>query len=154
MLVRWAVERGGDDLAGHRAGEFGDFLWALADKDEHEVAFRVVLGYPVGDCLQHGGLAGLRRGHDQGPLSLADRHEQVDYPGGQAVRFGLQEQTLVRVERHQFGERRSGKGVAWVLAVDGGDLDQGCEFVAFAGGAGCAGDRVASAQPVCADQAG
>ena len=49
-------------------------------------------------------LPAFGRRDDQRPLALADRHHQVDDPGGQDVRLGLQAQPLVRVQRGQLGE--------------------------------------------------
>ena len=37
-------------------------------------------------------------------LALADRHDQVDDPGGEDVRLGLQPQPLLRVQRGQLVE--------------------------------------------------
>src|SRR5206468_3984053 len=63
-----------------------------------EVTLRMVELDRVRDLLHDGGLAGLRRGHDEGALALADRHDQVDDPGGESLRDGLQAEAVLRKE--------------------------------------------------------
>ena len=53
----------------HRAAQVGDFLGALADQHQHRVG--VVGGHRSRDGLQHHGLAGFRRRHDEA-AALAD----------------------------------------------------------------------------------
>jgi hypothetical protein len=155
VVRRRPVERRGDDLALHRPLHVGDFLGPLVDEDDHEVALGVVRGDRVRDVLHDRGLAGLRRRHDQRALALADRHHQVDDPGGQLVRLGLQAQPLVRVERRELGELGPVPGDLRVLPVQGVHADQGVELLpallALAGLAHGTGDGVAAAQAVAAD---
>ena len=104
VVVGGTVEGRVDDLALHRPLHVGDLFRTLVDEDDHQVALGVVLGDRVGDRLQHHRLAGLRRRDDQAALALADRGDQVDDPGGQDARLGLQAQPLLRVQRGQLGE--------------------------------------------------
>ena len=73
VVLGRAVEGRGDDLALHRPLHVGDLFRTLVDQDDHQVALGVVVGDRVGDRLHDHGLAGLRRGHDQAALALADR---------------------------------------------------------------------------------
>src|SRR5690606_20017877 len=102
-----------------------------------------------------GGLPRLRRRHDQRPLTLTDRHDQIDDPGGEDVRLGLQAQPLLRVERGELVELRAPAGLLRVHPVDGVQADQRVVLVApvltLPGGPHRAGHRVAPAQPVLAD---
>src|SRR4051812_30672000 len=153
VVRRWPVEGRGDDLALHRALHVGDLLGPLVDEDDHEVALGVVRGDRVGDRLQHHRLAGLRRADDQGPLPLADRHDQVDDPGGQLVGLGLQPQPLLRVQRGELGELRPVPGLLRLEAVDGVEPDQRVVLVlalTLARLPDGTGDGVAAAQAVAA----
>src|SRR5674536_369804 len=95
-----------------------DSFWPLVDQDHHQVALRVVGRDCVGDRLENHRLASLRRADDQTALALADRGDQVDHPGGQHVRLGLQPQSVLRVERGQRGELRPLSTRLQVSAVD------------------------------------
>ena len=120
------------------------------------MAFRVVPGDRVGDVLQDRRLARLGRRHDQRALALADRHDQVDYPGGQPVRRGFQTQPLVGVQRRQFGEIGPLLGVFDRSTVDAVQAYQRVELLplvgllAFLGHPDRAGYRVTAAQAVLA----
>ncbi len=87
----------------------------------------VVGGHRVRDGLQHHGLAGLRRRHDEPALPLADRGDQVDDPAGGGVprtRGVLQVEPLLRVQRDQLGEIGALRRLVRVGSVDGGDAGQ------------------------------
>ena len=124
VVLRRPVEGGGDDLALDRALHVGDLFGPLVDEHDHQVALGVVARDRVGDRLQHHRLAGLRRRHDQRPLALADRHDQVDDPGGEDVRLGLQPQPLLRVQRGQLVELGPAAGLLRVHPVDRVQPDQ------------------------------
>src|SRR5690606_15787272 len=104
VVRRRTVECGGDDLALHRPLHVGDLFGALVHQHHHEVALGVVRGDRVGDVLHDRRLARLGRGDDQGTLSLTHRHHQVDDPGGEFVRRGLQTQPFIGVQRRQLVE--------------------------------------------------
>src|SRR5690606_37557334 len=107
-----------------------------------------------GDRLEHHRLAGLRRRHDEAALALADRRHQVDDPGRQDARVGLQAQPLLRVQRGQLGEVDAGLGLLRLHPVDRVETHQRVELLAplpLAGLAHRTGDDVALAQPVLAD---
>src|SRR5690606_10289535 len=154
VVLGRAVEGRGDDLALDRPLHVGDLFRTLVDEDDHQVALGVVVGDRVGDRLHDHGLAGLRRGHDQTALALADRRHEVDDPRGQHARVGLQAQAVLRVERGELVELRAAAAVFGRHAVDGVEADQRVELLAplaFLGLADRAGDVVALAQAVLAD---
>ena len=74
------VEGGADDLGAHGALHVGHFLGALVDEQHDEVDFRVVGVDGVGDGLEHHGLAGARRSHEEAALAQTDGRKQVDDP--------------------------------------------------------------------------
>src|SRR5262249_4847641 len=99
-------------------------------------------------------LACLRRRDDQATLTLADRADQVDEPGGQVARVGLQPEPVLRVERDQLGEVGAAHRQLGVQAVHLVEADQRCDLppaLAPPGLAHRALDDVALAQPVLAD---
>ncbi len=154
VVLGRAVEGRGDDLALHRPLHVGDLFRTLVDQDDHQVALGVVVGDRVGDRLQHHGLAGLRRRDDQTALALADRRHQVDDPGGQDARVGLQAQPVLRVQRGQLVELGAAAAALRVHAVDGVQPHHGVELLAALAVLGLAhrtGDGVTLAQAVLAD---
>src|SRR4051794_19173254 len=159
VIRRRPVEGGGDDLTLHRALHVGDLLGPLVDEDDHEVAFRVVLGDAVRDVLQDRGFARLGRRDDQRTLAFTDRHDQVDDARGQAVRSGLQTQPLVGIQRGQLGEVGTVPGVLDRATVDGVQPDQRVELLAWIltaafplfGNTDRAGDGVAAPQAILAN---
>ena len=111
-------------------------------------------GDRVGDRLQDHGLAGLRRGHDQASLALADRRDEVDDPGRQHARVGLQAEPVLRVQRGQLLELRAAAAGFGRHAVDRVEADQRVELLAALAVLGLAdrtGDVVTLAQTVLAD---
>ena len=66
----------------HGALHVGDFLRPLVDQQHDQRDLGMVGGDVVGDGLQHHGLAGARRGHDQAALAFADGAEQVEHAPG------------------------------------------------------------------------
>src|SRR5262249_23327393 len=98
-------------------------------------------------------LACLRWRHDEAALALADRGDQVDDPRRQVARVGLQPQPLLRVQRHELGELRTGPRLLRVETVDLVEPDQGVELLpplALAWLADRALDNVPLAQAVLA----
>src|SRR5690606_1009706 len=154
VVLGRAVEGRGDDLALDRPLHVGDLFRTLVDEDDHQVALGVVVGDRVGDRLHDHGLAGLRRGHDQTALALADRRHQVDDPRGQHAGVRLKAEAVLRVERGELVELRAAAAVFGGHAVDGVQADQRVELLAalaLLGLAHGAGDVVALAQAVLAD---
>src|SRR5262245_32045416 len=118
-----------NDFTLNRTLHVGDFLRALVDEDDHEVALGIVLGDGIGDRLQDHCLAGRRRRDDQAALALPDGADQVDDPRGHDRRVGLQAQPLLRVERHQLGEVGPVLRLLGVKAVDLVKPDQSVELL-------------------------
>ena len=107
MALGRLVKGRADDLATHRAGHVGDLLGPFVDQQYDQIDLGVVGGDRMGDVLQHHRLAGARRRHDDRPLSLAERRDQVDDPSchilaSRIVEFQLQ--LLFGVERRQIVE--------------------------------------------------
>lgn len=105
------------------------------------------------------GLAGLRRGHDQATLALADRRHDVDEAAGELVRRGLLLQAFLRIQRGELAELRTMLRFLDAHAVDGVDGLQRHELLtlvatfAFTRGADGAVHGVALAQAVLLDLA-
>ncbi len=146
VLLGRPVEGGGVHLAAYRAAHLGDLLGALVQEEDHQPALGVVAGHGGGELLEQHRLAGLRRGHDQAALALADRCEQIGDASGQAGGGVLQADAAVRVERGEVAEVRPGAQLAGGASVDARDLGQGPLR------APDAFDQVALAQPMAADQ--
>src|SRR6478735_690453 len=154
VVLGGTVEGRGDDLALHRPLHVGDLFRTLVDQDDHQVALGAVDRDRVGDGLQDHGLTGLRRGHNQASLALADRCDQVDDPGGQDVGVGLQTEPVLRVQRGQLLELGPAAAGLRRHAVDRVEADQRVELLAALAVLGLAHgtrDVVALAQTVLAD---
>ena len=153
------VEGGGNHFALHRAFHIGNLFRTFVHEHDHQVDFRIVGGDRVGDVLQGDGLAGLRRGHDQTTLALADRCHNVDEAAGELVRRGLLLQTLLRVQRGELVKLRAVLRSLDGHAVDGVDGLQWHELltlvtaVALTRGADGTVHRVAFTQAVLLDLA-
>ena len=104
VVLGGTVEGRGDDLALDRALHVGDLFGPLVDEDDHEVDLGVVRRDRVGEGLHDHRLAGLGRGDDEPALALADRGDEVDDPGREDVRLGLEAQAVLRVERRELAE--------------------------------------------------
>ncbi|MNQ54555.1 hypothetical protein D3C85_686240 [compost metagenome] len=153
---RRLVEGRGDHFAAHGALHFGHFLWTLVDQQNDQVAFRVIARDVGGDVLQHDGLAGFRRRHDQATLALADRCAEIDHPAGDVFGgavAGLHDQTLGGEQRRQVLEQNLVLGVLRAIVVDRVDLEQGEVTLAFFRRADLANDGVAGTQVEAADLA-
>ena len=106
--------------------------------------------------LQHHGLAGFRRGHQQAALAFADRRDDVDDAAGDVflgADVALQRHLLRREQRRQVFEQDLVLGIFRRLAVDLVHLDQGNVTFAFLGGADLALDRIAGMQVEAANLA-
>ena len=147
--MRRLVEGRADDLALDRAGHVGDLLGPLVDQQHDQVDFGVVGRQRMRDVLQHHGLAGARRRHDQRALALAERRDQVEHPGrqvllGRIVEFELD--LLFGIERRQIVEIDPVAQPVGLLEIDAVDLEQREIALAVARRADLALDRVAGAQ--------
>ena len=155
VILGRLVEGGEDDLAADRTAQVGDLFRPLADEHEHQHDLGVAVRDGGGDRLQHHRLAGLRRGHDEPPLALADRGEQVDDPGRRRRVAVFQAQPLVGIERGQVVEVRTGQaGRPPVDRVHGEQRTELAARRAVGLGAGGALDQVALPEPVLADLRG
>ena len=152
------VEGGADDFGGaHAAHHLGHFFRAFVDQQDDQVHFRMVVHDGLGDVLQHHGLAGLGRRHDDAALALADRRDQVEDAAADVFRgtvAAFEAERLAREQRGQVLEQDLVLGSFRRLAVDVVDLEQ--REVAFPvfWRADASGDVVAGAQVEAADLAG
>ncbi|MNF86063.1 hypothetical protein D3C84_684860 [compost metagenome] len=120
------------------------------------MAFRVIARDVGGDVLQHDGLAGFRRRHDQATLALADRCAEIDHPAGDVFGgavAGLHDQTLGGEQRRQVLEQNLVLGVLRTVEVDRVDLEQREVTLAFFRRADLANDGVTGAQVEATDLA-
>ena len=76
--------------AGHAALEVGDFLGALVDEQDHDVALGMIFEDAEGDVAEEGGLAGAGRGDDEAARAFADGAEEIDDARGHAAVLHLQ----------------------------------------------------------------
>lgn len=148
MLPGSLVERGGVDLAAHRAPHVGDLLGAFVEQQHHQPCLRVVPGDRGGELLDEDGLAGLGRCDDQPALALADRREQVDDPSGEPGRRVFEAEPLVRMQGRQITEVAAAPQRVGRTSVDARHVGQGTPAVAQPF------DGVALAQAEPADQGG
>ena len=88
----------------------------------NSTASGIVVLDPLGDGLEHHGLAGLGGGHDHRPLSLAEGTDQVDHPGGVVDRAAaardLEPEHLVGMDGGEPGELGAIGEQGHVHAVD------------------------------------
>ncbi|MCY1231537.1 hypothetical protein D9M72_439900 [compost metagenome] len=141
-------------FAAHRALHLGHFFRALIDQQHEQVGFRMVVGDRVRDVLQHHGLAGLGRGHQQRALAAADRRDHVDDAAGDVLfrlDVAFERERPVGVQRRQVLEHDAVLDRFGRLPVDLVHLDQ-CK-VAFAvlGRTHFTLDRIAGVQVETAD---
>ena len=73
MPLRRFIEGRADDLTFHGALHVGDFFGALIDEQHDKRDFRVIHGDGISHGLQHHGLSGAWRSHDQAALALTYR---------------------------------------------------------------------------------
>ena len=148
MIRRRPVERRGDHLTLDRPLHIGHLFRPLIHQHHHQMALRIVPRDRIRDGLQHHRLTRLRRRHDQRPLTLTDRHHQIDHPRGQNVRLGLQPQPLLRVQRSQLVELRPPPRLLRVHPVDGVHAGEWPVPLSVAGLPGDAGHQAARPQAV------
>ena len=80
MPCRRLIKGRCDHFALHGALHLRHLFGPFVDQQHHHVDFRVVGGDGMRDVLHHHRLAALGRCYQQGPLSLADRCNDVDDP--------------------------------------------------------------------------
>ncbi|MNM74426.1 hypothetical protein D3C81_861870 [compost metagenome] len=151
------VEGGSNHFAAHGALHFGHFFRALVDQQDDQVALGVVAGDVGRDVLQHDGLAGLRRRHDQAALALADRRAEVDDAAGEILGgtvAGFHLHALVGEQRSEVLEQDLVLRVFRAIEVDRVDLQQREVALALFRRSNLADDGVAGAQVEAADLAG
>ena len=139
------VEGRRDDLAAHRTLHVGDLLGPLVDEQDDEGDLGMVGGDGVGDGLQHHGLAGARRRHQETTLTLAERGREIHDPRGHVL-LDLEPEPLLRIERCEIVEVDLLHGHFGRLEVDGLDLDQREVAFALLGRSDLTRDRVAGVQ--------
>ena len=143
------VEGRAHHLALHRAGHVGHFLGPLVDQQHDEIDLGMVLGDGVGDVLHHHRLAGARRRDDDRALTLAERRDQVDDPGGQILLgrvVELELDLLVGIKRRQIVEIDAVAQLVGLVEIDLVHLEEREIALALLGRTDLALDRVAGAQ--------
>jgi hypothetical protein len=131
------------------AAEFGDFLRAFIDKQDHEVDRLVVfLAHGFGHVEQEGGFARAWWRNDESALAATDGRHDIDDAGGEAFGRGFEADAFGRIDRLEFVEVRELRGFFGRCAVDGGDFDELGTARAFLV---VAVDPLANAQVVFAD---
>ena len=143
------VEGRGDDLTAHGAAHLGDFFRTFVDQQHEQHNFRMVGTDGVRDVLQHHGLAGLGRRHQQTALALADRRDDVDDAAGDVflgLDLALQLERLVRMQRRQILEQDLVLARLGRLAVDQVELGHRRVTLAILRRADLALDLVAGVQ--------
>jgi hypothetical protein len=101
-----------------RALHIRNFFRALVDKQAHEVYLGGVRSDRRGDVLEHGRLAGLRRGDDQAALALPYRRHEVDDARGDELRAVFEAEAHVGVDRREIGELGTAPVGLGVVAID------------------------------------
>ena len=151
------VEGRADDLALDRAHHVGDLLRPLVDQQDDEIDLRMTGGDGVGDVLQHHRLAGPRGRHDKPPLTLAERRDDIDDPGGDLPVgriLDLEFQALFRIKRGQIVEIYAMMDLIGGAEVDGVDLEHGKVTLTVLGRPDPSLDRVPGPEPEAPDLAG
>ena len=108
---------------------------------------------PVGDLLEHGGLASLGRRDDQAALSQPDGSEEVDHAGGDFAGGGLEHDLIFREDGGEVLEDRAVASVDSVSleVVDLLHADEAEVALALLGGPDLSRDGVPGAQAEAAD---
>jgi hypothetical protein len=103
--------------------------------------------------LEEGGLAGARRGDDEGALALAQGGDEVNGAGAQGgLLEGLEENALLREERGEFVEGDGGLPLRRGDALDRGQGFESAVAVPLPGGAQGSGNLQAGLERVVAHQ--
>ena len=124
MPLGGLVEGRADHLSIDRALHVGHLLGTLVNEEHDQDHFLMIGHDTVGDRLQEHGFAGPRGGDDQPALPLADRGEEIHYPGGVVVGIVLQVGLLARVEGCEVVEEDLVFGSLGVLKIEGLHLEE------------------------------
>ncbi|EAP77972.1 hypothetical protein ISM_06745 [Roseovarius nubinhibens ISM] len=143
-----------DHFALHRPLHIRHLFGTFVDQQNDEIAFGMVLLDACRDILQQNRLTGSRRCHDERPLPLTDRRDQVDDPGRAVLDrrvFDFHRQPLIGIERRQVVK---GDLVTRLLGIFKVDLRHGGQrkiaLILFRL-LDLAFDRIAGAQRILAD---
>ena len=104
MAFHVAVKAARHDLALDGPAHVRDLLGPLVDEQHHEVKIGVIGRDGLRHLLQEHGLARARRGHDQRPLALAERREQIHHTSRDRLLAGFETEPCLRVDRRQLVE--------------------------------------------------
>ena len=111
-----------------------------------EIDLRVVGGDGLADALEHRGLAGLGRTHDQAALTLADGSHEVNGATGYGITAVFHAKTLIGVDGREVAEARARADKLGLEAIDRGDLVKRGILVVGAARANGSLDPVAAAK--------
>ncbi len=101
MVLGGLIKGRADHLAFDKSAHVGDLFGPLVDQKNHQADLRMIDRDSLSDRLDDRGLSGLRRGDDQAALTLSNRGDQVDDPGGNILWRRLHSDALIREERGQ-----------------------------------------------------
>lgn len=125
VACAFVVRAGVDFGTWEGAAEFGDFLGAFVDEEDHEVdGFVVFFPDGLGHVEEEGGFTGARWGDDESALAAADGCHDVDDAGGVAVGCGFEGDSFGGVDGLEFLEVWEFRGFFRGHAVDGADFDE------------------------------
>src|ERR1700694_819647 len=141
MASRGHVEAGGNNLAIAPGDHFADFLGALVHEQNQEDCLRMIDRHALDDCLEKHRFAGPGGGHNERPLAVPDRRDQIDCPscqlgsalGGPA---GLELEFTLRIRRYEGSEIRTPCRFIRTGAVDLLDVDDDYAIAVIVSGGG------------------
>ena len=97
-IVRASHEFG----CGNGAANLGDFLWAFINQKDDKLHFRMVFHHGIRDVLKKGGFSRAGWSNDKATLTFANGSYEIDDSCRVALRNGLQNDALIRVNRSEF----------------------------------------------------
>jgi len=151
VVLRGHVEGRGHDGTADGALHIRDLLGTLVYEKAEEVHLGVVCRDGLADLLEHGGLAGLGRAHDESTLTLTDGSHEVDGTAGDGLPAVLHDESLVGVDGREIAKARTALHGLGLAVVDAAHVLQGGILAVAASGADGAFDAVTGTQAILAD---
>ena len=104
VALHVTVEATGHHLSLDGPAHVSDFLGTLVNEQHHELKIGMIGRDRLRYLLQEHGLAGARRCHDQRPLPLAKRRQQIHHAGRDRLLAGFKTQPRLRIDRRELIE--------------------------------------------------